>query len=70
LPGPGFVGGNGKVRAVWREVGFHDLRVGFFEEEQPTFFPPGRNRYQLDHVFADAETRKRVSDRHADRTPI
>lgn len=38
-----------------------NLRSRFFEEEQQTWFRTGNGPYQLDHVFADAETEKMVS---------
>ena len=48
-----------------------NLRLDLFEEEQPTFFPPGKDpRYQLDHVFADDATKQRVIDWRVDKAPV
>lgn len=38
------------------ELGFHDLRAGFHEQEQRSYFKTGQRPYQLDHLFADAVT--------------
>jgi hypothetical protein len=65
----GFVGGNRKLRSIWAEAGSHDLRLRFSDEEQQTFFAPGRQAYQLDHVFADQVTESRVTSWHIDPTP-
>lgn len=66
----GFLGGNRKLREIWREAGSLDLRLRFFPEEQRTFFATGRRAYQLDHVFADAETERRVTDWQVDLAPV
>ena len=52
---------NARLFANLAEAGFVDLRPRFFEEEQQTWFKAGNGPYQLDHVFADAETEKAVS---------
>lgn len=57
---PMFVGGNRQLRKTWREAGSLDLRLRFYDEEQRTFFRPNTRPYQLDHVFADAATERRV----------
>ena len=57
---PRFAGGNRQLRKNWKEAGSHDLRLRFHDEEQRTFFQPGKGPYQLDHVFADAATERRV----------
>jgi len=66
----GFVGGNRELRRRWRDAGSHDLRLRFHAEEQQTFFRPKRRPYQLDHVFADAATERRVASWEVDRSPI
>ena len=65
-----FAGGNRQLRENWKQAGSHDLRRGFFDEEQQTFFRTGNKPWQIDHVFADAATRDRVSDWRVDRTPV
>ena len=65
-----FAGGNQKLREIWEEAGSHDLRKGFFENEQQTFFCRGKKPWQLDHVFADAVTAARVSDWRVDLAPV
>lgn len=67
---PRFTGGNGKLRQTWKEAGSFDLRLGFHEDEQQTFFAPNRKPYQLDHVFADEATSRRVTSWRVDRTPV
>jgi exonuclease III len=66
----GFAGGNRRLREIWSEAGFYDLRLGIYHQEQQTFFAPRRRAYQLDHVFADEETSRRVKDWRVDRTPV
>jgi endonuclease/exonuclease/phosphatase family metal-dependent hydrolase len=51
---------NARLFANLAEAGFVDLRPRFFEDEQQTWFKAGTGPYQLDHVFADADTEKRV----------
>ncbi|MFN8151448.1 MAG: hypothetical protein U0R24_10045 [Solirubrobacterales bacterium] len=51
---------NARLFANLAEAGFVDLRPRFFEEEQQTWFKAGNYPYQLDHVFADVDTEKRV----------
>jgi hypothetical protein len=53
---PSFAGGNQRLRKNWEEAGSHDLRRGFFEEGQQTFFRPTSEPWQINYVFADAET--------------
>lgn len=67
---PGFSGGNRLLRKIWRDAGSRDLRQRFFTEEQQTFFAPKRRPYQLDHVFANAETEPRVVGWRVDTGPI
>ena len=67
---PSFAGGNRQLRKNWKEAGSYDLRRGFFDEEQQTFFRPGSKPWQIDHVFADPATRDRVSDWRVDPTPV
>ena len=67
---PSFTGGNGKLRGIWKEAGSYDLRLKFFKEEQPTYFAPGKKRYQLDHVFADEATKECVTDWNVDVDPV
>jgi len=67
---PRFTGGNGRLRKTWREAGSHDLRLDFFKDEQQTFFAPRRGAYQLDHLFADEATSRRVTAWRVDRTPV
>lgn len=57
---PTFAGGNRRLREIWKEAGSLDLRTRFYAEEQPTYFAPRSRPYQLDHVFADAQTETRV----------
>ena len=57
---PSFAGGNRLVRKVWEEGGSYDLRKAIHAEEQRTYFVEGRGPYQLDHVFGDKRTLKRV----------
>lgn len=66
---PNFAGGNRQLRENWREAGSFDLRRGFFEQEQQTFFRPNTKPWQIDHVFADEATRDRVVGWHVDPTP-
>jgi len=66
----GFVGGNRRLREIWREAGSRDLRPRFFADEQRTFFAPKRREYQLDHVFGDAATEARVVDWSVDLEPV
>jgi len=66
----GFVGGNRRLREIWREAGSRDLRGRFCTEEQQTFFRPNRRPYQLDHVFADPLTESRVLDWRVDTPAI
>lgn len=47
---------NARLWANLKAVGFHDLRVGYHEDEQRSYFAAGRGPYQLDHLFADAQT--------------
>ena len=56
----GFVGGNRKLRSIWREADSHDLRLRFFDEEQQTFIATGRQAYQLDQ-FSRIRTQSRGS---------
>lgn len=65
-----FTGGNGRLRDIWKEAGSHDLRLRFFEDEQQTFFAPKRKPYQLDHVFADEATTRRVTSWRVDKAPV
>lgn len=65
-----FAGGNRKLREIWRRAGSVDLRLNFFEEEQQTFFAPGKRPWQLDHLFADAQTARRVTSWRVDRAPV
>lgn len=64
-----FAGGNRQLRTNWKEAGSYDLRQGFFEAEQQTSFRPGSKPWQIDHVFADAATRDRVSEWRVEATP-
>lgn len=64
-----FAGGNRQLRMNWKEAGSYDLRRGSFEEEQQTFFRLNTKPWQIDHVFADAATRDRVSDWRVDAAP-
>ena len=48
---------NRKLFANLDRAGLKDLRLPFSAEEHRTYFKKGRGPYQLDHVFADAETR-------------
>lgn len=43
-----------------RSAGFVDLRLRHYEAEQQTYFKKRMGPYQLDHVFADEVTEKRV----------
>jgi endonuclease/exonuclease/phosphatase family metal-dependent hydrolase len=52
---------NADLFANLAEAGFVDLRTPFFEEEQRTWFRPGDRHFQLDHVYADAETATAIS---------
>lgn len=47
---------NARLWSNLAELGFHDLRAGFHEQEQRTYFQTGRRPYQLDHLFADSAT--------------
>ncbi len=67
---PRFIGGNGKLRKLWADAGSCDLRLKFFENEQQTFFAPGRKPYQLDHVFADEATSRRVTNWRVNKAPV
>lgn len=51
---------NARLFANLAESGFHDLRPRFSPDEQRTFFRANQHGYQLDHVFADAQTEQAV----------
>lgn len=61
-----FAGGNRRMFEVYHEAGARDLRERFHDVHQQTFFAPGRRPYQLDHVFADAATERRVTSWRVD----
>jgi endonuclease/exonuclease/phosphatase family metal-dependent hydrolase len=61
-----FAGGNERLREVWKAGGSVDLRLDFFPAEQRTYFHPSHDHYQLDHVFADATTARRVTSWRVD----
>ena len=48
--------GNAEFFERVADAGWIDCRATFYEDEQRTFFQPGKDPYQLDHVFVDAET--------------
>lgn len=56
----GAFGGNRELFDNLAGQGFVDCRPRFSPEEQQTWFRKGDRPYQLDHVFADAETEARV----------
>jgi endonuclease/exonuclease/phosphatase family metal-dependent hydrolase len=66
---PWSAGGNRQLRTTWEEAGSLDLRLRFYPEEQRTFFGKGKGPYQMDHVFADAATERRVVDWYVDSGP-
>ena len=43
-----------------KAMGYLDLREGFYEEEQQTYFKRGNGSFQLDHLYSDAETKATV----------
>ena len=43
-----------------KTMGYFDLREGFYEEEQQTYFKKGNGAFQLDHLYSDAETKATV----------
>jgi hypothetical protein len=57
---PGF-GGNVRLHENLAAGGFHDLRLVSYRDEQQTYFKAGKGPDQLDHVFADAATERRVT---------
>ena len=65
----GFAGGNQRVFDIYREAGSVDVRARFHATYQQTFFRPGTDNYQLDHVFADPATEQRVTTWAVDPTP-
>ncbi len=66
---PAFAGGNRRIFEIYREAGSYDARARFHETHQQTFFRPGTNNYQLDHVFADEATERRVTRWTVDSAP-
>lgn len=52
--------GNAEFFERVADAGWIDCRAVFYEDEQRTFFQPGKGPYQLDHVFVDAETADRL----------
>lgn len=69
-PAAAGVGGNVRLREIWRAAGSTDLRLRFHAEEQQTFFRRGRRPYQLDHAFADAKTETAVTGWEVLREPV
>lgn len=65
----GFVGGNRRMFEVYNEHGFVDTRARFHDDFQRTYVKTGRGEYQLDHVFADEQTERRVSGWEVDLAP-
>lgn len=56
-----YSGGNQRVFDLWRKAGSIDARTPFHAEFQQTFFRAGqRIPFQLDHVFVDARTERRL----------
>lgn len=44
-----------------RLLGYHDLRLPHFVDEQQTYFKKGNREYQLDHLFGDSQTQKHTT---------
>jgi endonuclease/exonuclease/phosphatase family metal-dependent hydrolase len=67
---PTFAGGNRRVFEIYREAGSVDTRTRFHRAHQQTFFREGTDCYQLDHVFADEATERRLTDWAVDVEPV
>jgi endonuclease/exonuclease/phosphatase family metal-dependent hydrolase len=66
---PAFLGGNRWLFDVYAESGLCDTRARFHDSYQQTYFKAGKGEYQLDHVFADAQTEQRVTCWRVDAGP-
>jgi endonuclease/exonuclease/phosphatase family metal-dependent hydrolase len=64
-----FAGGNRRTFEIYQEAGSFDTRTRFHSTHQQTFFRPGTGRYQLDHVFVDRITERRVTNWAVDPYP-
>lgn len=47
---------NSRLFSNLKYYGLNDTRLKFFDQEQQTYFKQGSDPYQIDHVYADAET--------------
>jgi endonuclease/exonuclease/phosphatase family metal-dependent hydrolase len=77
-----FAGGNRRTFEIYQEAGAFDARARFHSTHQQTFFKTGTDDYQLDHVFVDRITERRLTgwavdphpatapDRLSDHAPI
>ena len=65
---PGFAGGNRSMFKAYELAGSRDTRARFHPDYVQTYFKPRTNAYQLDHVFADAATERRVCGWRIDRS--
>lgn len=65
----GFSGGNRRAFDLYREAGSLDARARFHPDYQRTYFNPRRRAYQLDHVFTDANTERRIKSWAVDSAP-
>lgn len=63
-----FVGGNRRVFEIYRTAGSVDVRARFHEMHLQTYFKNGSDTYQLDHVFADEATERRLTSWAVDPT--
>jgi hypothetical protein len=66
---PLFAGGNRRVFEIYREAGAVDARTPFHSTYQQTFFRPGTDSYQLDHVFVDRITERQLTSWTVDPEP-
>jgi endonuclease/exonuclease/phosphatase (EEP) superfamily protein YafD len=67
--GPPFIGGNRRCFEIYSKSGSVDARARLYDEYQRTYFAPRRRAYQLDHVFVDEQTSKRVVAWYVDESP-
>jgi len=66
---PRFAGGTRRAFEIYREAGAVDARTRFHSTYQQTFFRPGTDSYQLDHVFVDRITEGRLTSWAVDPLP-
>lgn len=66
---PGFSGGNRRIREIWRDARAVSVRALFEPEPQQTYFKRGSLRNELDHVFVDDATARKVAEWRIDPLP-